>query len=96
MAQPATPRTAQAWLQAKRVKVLPWVANSPDLNPIEALWAVIARKLRGQQLATQDAVWLAVKAAWEAVTPAECGNLVDSMERRLKAVRKANGHPTKY
>lgn len=91
-----TAHVTEAWLKTKNVQVLPWVANSPDLNPIETLWAILARKLRGQLFPNEDAVWVAVKAAWDAITPAECGRLVASMERRMKAVRKARGHPTKY
>ena len=37
-----------------------------------------------------------VTAAWEALDQAKINRLVDSMERRLRAVRKVRGWYTKY
>ena len=37
-------------LQMKNVDVLPLVANSPDLNPIEKLWSIIKKENKRNEL----------------------------------------------
>lgn len=86
----------ERWLRTNGMKVLPWPANSPDLNPIESVWAVLARKLRGKLFSTYDDCWAAIQAEWSALTPAQCTGLVMSLDRRLHAVKKARGLPTRY
>lgn len=36
--------------------VLPWPSNSPDMNPIETLWAVLKNKLRQKTIASRQAL----------------------------------------
>ena len=37
-------RTVKDYLTAERIKVLDWLGNSPDLNPIENLWSILKNK----------------------------------------------------
>ena len=48
-----TSKKAKAWFNDHDFEVLVWPANSPDLNPIEHLWAHVKRKLAGYETPPQ-------------------------------------------
>jgi len=89
--------TAQA-LEDWGVEVLQWPAQSPDLNPIEHLWAHLKRRLRGREVqpTNREELWAALQEEWGNITPEFCRNLVESMPRRVAAVRASRGGVTKY
>ena len=85
------------FLKKKKVKVLDWSKNSPDLNPIENLWAVIKDKVAEKQPSSLSDLCRAIKEVWmKKISKEYCANLVNSMPRRLAAVIQNNGGHTKY
>ncbi len=68
--------------------LLKWPPQSPDLNPIEHLWDVMEREY--QQL--RDAIM----SIWTNISEECFQHIVESMPRRIKAVLKAKGGPTRY
>ena len=44
-----TSKQASSWFQTKRIEVMEWPAQPPDLNPIENLWGDIKPKNCGMQ-----------------------------------------------
>ncbi|CAI9598044.1 unnamed protein product, partial [Staurois parvus] len=38
-----TPCKCLKWFNDKKIPLLPWLGNSPDLNPIENLWSRLKR-----------------------------------------------------
>ncbi len=74
-----------------------WLAsNSPDLNPIENLWGIVKRKMRDTRPNNADDLKATVKETWASIPPQQCHKLITSMPRRIEAVIKAKGAPTKY
>ncbi len=78
------------------VTVLDWPANSPGLNPIENLWGIVKRKMRDTRPNNADDLKATVKETWASIPPQQCHKLITSMPRRIEAVIKAKGAPTKY
>ncbi len=71
-------------------------ANSPDLNPIESLSGIVKRKMRDTRPNNADDLKANVKETWASIPPQQCHKLITSMPRRIEAVIKAKGAPTKY
>ncbi len=91
-----TAKGTKSWFNDHGVTVLDWPANSPDLNPIENLLAIVKRKMRDTRPNNVDDLKAALKATWASITPEQCHRLIDSMPRRIDAVIHAKGGPTKY
>ncbi len=91
-----TAKGTKSWFNDHGVTVLDWPANTPDLNPIENLWGIVKRKMRDTRPNNADDLKATVKAAWASIPPQQCHKLITSMPRRIEAVIKAKGAPTKY
>ncbi len=91
-----TAKGTKSWFNDHGVGVLDWPANSPDLNPIENLWGIVKRKMRDTRPNNADDLKATVKETWASIPPQQCHKLITSMPRRIEAVIKAKGAPTKY
>ena len=45
-------------------RIVKWPACSPDLSPIENLWAIIKDKLRGKEFKSEDELFSAIRTEW--------------------------------
>ena len=75
---------------------LEWPSQSPDLNPIENLWAIIERQLATRNCYTQAELFDLLREQWESLPTSLLKTLSDSMPHRCQAVIDAKGYPTKY
>lgn len=94
-----TAARVKKYMKRKRIKILPWPAKSPDLNPIENLWALLKYRLYRRYTTPAEnnkELWKRVAEVWASITPETCENLVKSMPNRLGAVRRARGGPISY
>ena len=84
------------WMLENAVNAIPWPSCSPDLNPIEQVWAWMKRQIQGRHFASKDDLWHALHSLWLQMSPDFIQRFVDSMPRRLKAVIIAKGGVTRY
>ena len=91
-----TAKIVSQWFVKKKIKVLDWVAQSPDLNPIEHLWAILKKKVRGQNPTNLNVLKRVISEEWDKIEPNTFQKLVESMPDRCQAVILAKGGHTKY
>ena len=88
--------TTREWLWTNDVTVLEWPSRSPDANPIEHLWHWLKVRVNRLHPRTAADLWAAVQTAWASIPVDFVQTLVDSLPRRVEAIRRANGGWTKY
>ncbi len=78
--------------------LLKWPPQSPDLNPIEHLWDVVEREIHIMDVQPTNLKQLrdAIMSIRTKISEECFQRLVESMPRRIKAVLKAKGGPTRY
>jgi transposase len=91
-----TAKIITKFLQEKKVEKLPWVAQSPDLNPIEHLWDEMGRKMKEQKVQNKQELRELVVEVWKSISSSVTQKLVNSMGRRIREVIKNKGGSTRY
>ena len=93
-----TAKKNKDFLTNNNFNVLPWPAQSPDLNPLENLWNGLkeALKKRADKPSSLDQLFEHVKEEWEKLPKTLLSNLIDSMPRRIASVIKNKGGHSGY
>ena len=70
-----------------------WPPNSPDINPIENLWAIIKQRVYadGKQFSTLHELWKVIKLESAAIPHSLVQKLTDSVNDRLFDVIRCQG-----
>ena len=78
--------------------VIDWPPYSPDLSPIENLWAILDRKMKNRQVSSKIQLFQLIQRTWR-----EIGNdkkllakLALSLKKRCKLCIEQKGHPINY
>lgn len=75
-----------------------WPSLSPDLNPIENMWALVKRALHqdGTRDKSKGQIYREFAKKWNEISPTTTRRLVELMPCRVRAVIRARGGHTKY
>ena len=91
-----TSKVVAKWLKDNKVKVLEWHLQSPDLNPIENLWAELKKRMRARRPTNLTQLHQLCQEEWAKIHPIYCGKLVEGYPKRLTQVKQFKGNATKY
>ena len=86
------------WKVERKIRSLPWPAQSPDLNPIEHLWNILKSRIQQRSpLPTNlDQLKEAIYEEWDAIDCSIPRKLIASMTWRIRSVIFHKGFQTKY
>ena len=75
----------QNWLNQNGIKKLPWQSQSPDMNPIELLWAIIDRKRRkkNKKPSSKTEYLRLLHETWQEIPQDDILELISSMPKRV-------------
>jgi len=72
-----------------------WPPNSPDLNWMDNVWAIMKERLEERPPATLDALRKRIKKIWKELDQKDVQSMVKGMKKRLQGVVKGNGESLK-
>jgi transposase len=87
------------WLSNQPFEVIKWPAQSPDLSPIENMWALLKLKLYRDYDRPPKGMnehWERIHETWYKITKEECQKVIGTMPERCKRVIKAKGYWIDY
>ena len=100
-----TANSVKEWFQEHGIILLDWPAYSPDLNPIENLWAILKELINkeyptlfkeGASQAAIDHFARVINEMWHEIPQEVIDSLIKSMDQRVNHVLAAKGWQTRY
>jgi transposase len=94
----STANVVKEFMSENDIELLPWPAQSPDMNPIENLWAII-KKRRHKKYGlpkTKAELITQIFDRWDNIEPELVEKLADSANKRVNKVLKLKGKVSKY
>ena len=88
-------KVAAKWLKDNKVKVLEWPSQSPDLNPLENLWAELKKCVRARRPTNLTQLHQFCQEEWVKIHPSYSGKLVEGYLKHLTQVKQCKGNATK-
>lgn len=81
-----------AYLRRKNVALIcDWPPHSPDMNPIETVWAVMKLRVGRMHVQTKGELRRAMQSVWDGMTQAEVDRICGGAWERMKRVGGSGG-----
>ena len=84
------------YLKEKRIDILEWPCNSPELNIIEFVWQKMKTRVQQAHLKTLEELKAVLHEVWASFTQNELEEMMESMPRRIHEVITKKGDAMKY
>ena len=100
-----TAKKVKKWFEDEGIPVIDWPPYSPDLNPIEHLWAQLKQWINdnhpelnemGKSEEAYQQLFSAIREGWDAIAHEAIEKLVKGMDDRVNAVLAAGGWYTRF
>ena len=91
-------KLTKQWFTSKNISQLDWPSLSPDLNPMENLWGILARKVynNNRQFQNLNDLKECILHSWSEIDETILKSLINSMPNRIFDVIRCNGCKIKY
>lgn len=91
-----TASVVKNYLRSQNIQLLKWPPQSPDVNPIENIWAEIKRRSKDRNPTNTDELFNIIQNEWNHLEPNYLNSLIQSMPTRCNEIIKNKGYPIKY
>ena len=91
-----TSHLVQDFFSVRKMTVLDWPSQSPDLIPIENLWEESERHVQQKNATSKHQKFEILKEEWAKIDLDTLKKLVESMPARCADVLRNKGYPIKY
>ena len=91
-----TAKASLEWLKNKKINVLEWPSQSPNINPIENLWHDLKIAVHQHSQLNLTELEQFCLEEWENIAQSRCAKLVENYPNRLTAVISVKCTSTKY
>lgn len=90
--------STSTWLRDQNVSILEWPACSPDLNIMENMWGLLARKVyaNGRHFGTVAELKNQIIASWNEIAEEHMQSLINSLPNRIFTLIQKSGGYTGY
>ena len=92
-ARPHVSASTKSFFQDRSINAMDWPALSPDLNPIENVWALMKHEVEKRLPTTLQELKLVILDVWQNI---DTTNFCASMPNRIAQCLALDGHTTSY
>lgn len=84
---------AQEYKERHNIQNLSYPAQSPNLNPIEGIWAILKQRLRRRVFNSEEEIKEALQVEWDKITMQEIRDRIADLPRRCAELQRLKGGP---